>query len=76
MIAWIEKLWRKRQRGFDERFLWPTCKEAAQEVYTNVPLDDWMIEARKAFFVHCMMDDAWTKDMTSKEITDYIMKLV
>ena len=66
VFALIGRWWRKRQRDVDLRVLWPACKEEA--------LGD-LEHARTAFFLHCMMDPAWTHDLSEKQIEAFVENL-
>lgn len=65
MTTFIGRWWRRRQRAIDLSILWPACKEEAG----NLP------DAREVFFLHCIMDLAWTKDFTFDELIDEVDKL-
>lgn len=54
MFRW----WRRRLRNLDKKILWPSCRDQASTLQ----------DARGAFYVHCMMDSAWTKDLTEDQI--------
>ena len=49
MIQAIISWWRHRQRRIDVKILWPICKAQTTSIG----------DARKVFYVHCMMDTAW-----------------
>lgn len=73
-MKWLGKWWRNRQRAMDLYILWPACKAGADEIYTEK--DQAIAMARLAFRAHCVMDDAWTKDMTVAEISEHVGRLV
>ena len=52
--------WRKRQRSIDLQILWPVCRREASNIQ----------DARGAFYVHCMMDQAWIADFTEDQIIE------
>lgn len=66
MTRSILLLWRKRQRAIDLQILWPSCKELASD----------MDHARAAFFAHCCMDTAWTKDFSHSALADFVGALL
>lgn len=62
MFKMIGRYWRKRQRQIDIDILWPTCKEQANNIS----------HARGIFYIHCMMDEAWTRDYKPTQIVQII----
>lgn len=51
MIRWLIRKFNARRRRIDLEILWPACRDNAPSIE----------RAREAFFVHAMMDDAWTE---------------
>jgi hypothetical protein len=51
LIGWIISWWNARNRAFDLKILWPTCKEQAEGDLTL---------AKAAFALHAFHDPAWT----------------
>lgn len=58
MLIAVLRWWRKRQREIDKQILWPACRDGAATLQ----------EARGAFYVHCLLDDAWRLDLTQDQI--------
>jgi len=61
----LGRWWRAWQRRIDMLILWPSCRSAASDIES----------ARGAFFVHAMLDTAWTRDMSENEIMAFCKTL-
>lgn len=63
MINWLRSKWYARCRRVDLEILWPICKTEAmadwQRRHREDDLDQILMNARIAFWLHCSLDPAW-----------------